>query len=417
MSDYDHDAVIIGSGPSGIAAATALSQAGIKDIVVLEREDHIGGIPRHTHHPSFGLLVFKRPLTGPKYIRALLDKCPNVHFKTNTTVTALKAGGKLEVATPSGLRIICARHIILATGARETPRHGRLVSGLRPQGVMTTGALQQFIYSLGLRPFERPVIIGTELVSFSALWTLRHAGIKPAAMIEENSRITAYRPMALFARLLGIPIHYNSKISDIEDIEILKQVTIEKLDGNNMKIPCDGVIFSGNFIGENSLAAASHLTINLSNRITQVDQNWVTSDPTISATGNAIHPADMGDQCYLEGLKVGLHVAEVLTGKHKVADNILPIRHGAIIKMTAPSVLRPDKSKEIIFDLSFHVTTSFNGTVQLCQGTEILHQETKCCLPARRITLKNIHLQSNIFEKDQPIDIILLGADKRSFSY
>ena len=409
MSSFDHDVAIIGSGPSGIAAATALSRAGIKDIVVFEREDEIGGIPRHTHHPSFGLLVFKRPITGPKFIRALLKRCPDVRFETNTTVIALGTNGRLEIATKSGIRTIRARHIILATGARETPRHGLLVSGLRPQGIMTTGALQQFIYSAKMRPFERPVIVGTELVSFSALWTLRHANIKPVAMIEANSRITAYRPAALFARLLGVPIHYNAKVADIGEIEILKQVSIDKSGRERMTIPCDGLIFSGSFTGENSIAAASHLTLSPKSRIPQVDQNWITSDPVISAIGNAIHPADMGDQCYLEGLKVGSYVANLLARERADDAAFVSIRYSADIKMTVPSIVRPVKSGETRFDLAFHVTSPFNGTVRVSQGEQILYQKAKRCLPARRVTLKNIRLEPDLADKGQPIDLSLVG--------
>jgi len=409
MSGFDHDVVIVGSGPSGIAAATALWRAGIKDIVIYEREDQIGGIPRHTHHPSFGLLVFKRPMTGPKFIRALVRRCPDVRFETNTTVTALGLGGELEIATVSGTRTIRARHIILATGAREAPRHARLVPGLRPQGIMTTGALQQFIYSSKLRPFERPVIVGTELVSFSALWTLRHAGIKPAAMIEENSRITAYRPAALFARLLGVPIHDNAKITNIDEIETLKQITIDTASRESMIIPCDGLIFSGSFVGENSIAAASHLTLNPRSRIPQVDQNWITSDPAVSAIGNAIHPADMGDQCYLEGLKTGAYVAKLLAGKLAPAAEFMRIQHNAGIKMTTPSIVRLEKTGETRFDLAFHVTDAFNGTVRVSQGKDVLYHKTRHCLPTRRIMLKNIRLQSCTADKDQPVSVLLMG--------
>ena len=163
---FDADVAIVGSGPSGIAAATALSKSGVKNIVVYEREAEIGGIPRHTHHPSFGLLVFKRPMSGPKFISAIRKRCPQVRFETSTTITAIRKGGELDIATSKGIQTLRARHIILATGARETPRHARLVSGLRPIGVTTTGALQQYIYGANTEPFRHPVIVGTELVSF-----------------------------------------------------------------------------------------------------------------------------------------------------------------------------------------------------------------------------------------------------------
>lgn len=412
MSDLDVNVAIIGSGPAGIAAASALSHAGIKDVVVYERETEIGGIPRHTHHPSFGLLVFKRLYSGPRFIRALVQRCPDVRFETNTTLIRIAPGGELEIATPSGVCSIRARHIILATGARETPRHGRLVPGLRPRGIMTTGAMQQFIYSARLRPFERPVIVGTELASFSALWTLRGVGIKPVAMIEAKSRITAYRPSTLFARLLGVPIHYDAAITDIAEIETLKQITIGTRDGSSATIACDGLIFSGGFVGENAVAGASHLGLSSIGRIPLVDQNWITSDPAISAIGNAVHPADTGDQCYLEGLKAGEFVAKLLVGHPTPKQDFLMVRHGAGIKMTTPGIVRPDKSQGTGFELNFHVTAPFTGTIRVSQGEHILREKkNRRCLPARRITMRNIELQPQIVDDNQPIDVTLLGQD------
>jgi len=404
MSNYDIDVAIVGSGPSGIAAATALSTAGVKDIAVYERETEIGGVPRHTHHPSFGLRVFKRPMSGPKFIAALVRRCPDVRFETSTAITELRPGGVLELATASGLRTVRARHIILATGAREIPRHGRLVPGLRPQGVITTGALQQLVYSAQLRPFEQPIIVGTELVSFSALWTLRHAGIKPVAMIEAGPRISAYRPATLFAKALGVPIHYNTEITDISGIETLTQITTHTRGNKTATIPCDGLIFSGCFTGENTIAAASHLGLNTSNRIPQVDQNWITSDPCVSSIGNAIHPADMGDQCYLEGAKAGAYVAGLLAGNTTLDKAFAEIRHGDGIKMTTPSILRSDIFGEPHFDLSFHVTIPFRGMVRISQGEQVINEKSINCLPMRRITLRN-----NRFATGYPIDVSLIG--------
>lgn len=409
MSRFDLDVAIIGSGPSGIAAATALLRAGINNIIVYEREAEIGGIPRHTHHPSFGLLVFKRPVSGPKFIRALVRRCSDVRFETSSTITALRPGGELEIVTASGMRTIRARHIIMATGARETPRHGRLVPGLRPQGITTTGALQQFIYSAGLRPFNRPVIVGTELVSFSALWTLRHAGITPVAMIEAGTRTTACRPATLFARLLRVPIHYNARISDIDGIETLKQVTLRSLKGKSSTISCDGVIFSGRFVGENTIAKASHLGLDRDNHIPQTDQNGLTTDAFVTAIGNAIHPADMGDQCYLEGLKAGANVARLLTRDSAATKSYVIIRHGAGVKMTTPSILRPDSTVETRFHMAFHVTAPFHGMIRVSQGDRVLYEKTRRCLPARRIMLRNIRVPLHDGETGTPIELTLVG--------
>lgn len=402
MRDFDHDVIIIGAGPAGIAVATGLNRAGISDILVLEREADIGGIPRHTHHPSFGLLVFKRPISGPAYIKKLLRRCPGVRFQTKATVTALLKGGMLEIATPSGPQTLRARHIVLATGARETPRHPRLVSGLRPQGVMTTGALQQFLYGERLKPCTRAVVVGTELVSFSALWALRHAGIKTLAMVESGPRIKAYRPATLFARLLGVPIYYNSRVEDILGSDTLSEVVIRDADGQQQALACDGLIFTGAFTGDNTLARASHLALNTESGIPLIDQNWHSADPAISVVGNATHPADMGDQCYMEGLAAGQAIAAKL-GQPDTATTDVVIKQGAGIKMTTPNLLRvgPDG---LNFGLNLHVTRAYHGKITVKCGGEVLYQKSHNCLPTRRINLKNIRLNA---ANSTPLEVVL----------
>jgi len=402
MAEFDHDVIIIGAGPAGIAVATGLTRAGVSDILVLEREAEIGGIPRHTHHASFGLLVFKRPVTGPNFIKKLLKRCPDVRFQTKTTVTALGRGGVLELATPNGPQTLRARHIVLATGARETPRHPRLISGLRPQGIMTTGALQQFLYIERLKPCTRAVVVGTELASFSALWALRHAGIKPLAMVEAGPRIKAYRPATLFARLLGVPIHYNSRVVDISGKDTVSEVVIGGADGQRQTHACDGLIFSGEFTGDNTLARASHLAISAESGIPLMDQNWRSTDPNISVVGNTAHPADMGDQCYIEGLAAGHAIAAKL-GQPEVASTEVHIQQGAGIKMTTPSLLRVG-DKGLTFSLNLYVTQAYIGPITVKYAGEVLYQKTRNCLPMRRIVLKNIALSE---AKIGPVEVIL----------
>ena len=129
-------------------------------------------------------------------------------LRRKTTVTAISPGGEVDLTDPeSGPSRIAGRAVLLAFGVRETPRSTRLVGGDRPWGVTTTGALQQFVYLAGIRPFRRAVVVGSELVAFSALLTLRHGGIAAAAMLETGARITARRPGEWIARLLlGVPV-------------------------------------------------------------------------------------------------------------------------------------------------------------------------------------------------------------------
>src|SRR5690606_2415439 len=125
----------------------------------------------------------------------------------------------------------------------------------------TTGALQQLVFLAGVRPFERAVIVGTELVSFSVLLTLRHAGIDAVAMLEEGARIVARRPGAAVARpLFGTPVLTRTRLVAILGDRRVDGVEIET-DGQRRRLACDGVVFTGQFVPEAALLAPSHLAL------------------------------------------------------------------------------------------------------------------------------------------------------------
>ncbi len=185
------DVLILGGGPAGLSCARALRGLGIHNTVLLERESALGGIPRHCGHLGFGLREFGKVYSGPDYAKRLADEASGADLKLRMSALKLEPGGLVRATGPNGPEDFQAKAVVLAFGARETPRSARLISGGRPFGVMNTGALQQFVYLHGKCPFERPVVIGSELVAFSTLLTLRHANLKPLAIIEENARITA----------------------------------------------------------------------------------------------------------------------------------------------------------------------------------------------------------------------------------
>src|SRR5262245_1504287 len=124
------DIAIVGGGPAGLAAALSAKRAGVRHVTVIEREAVAGGIPRHCSHSPFGMREFSRILRGPSYARRLVGQAlaEGVEIKTNVTVTTLKPGGRIALATSEGLNEIVAKRVILATGVRETPRAQRLVS-------------------------------------------------------------------------------------------------------------------------------------------------------------------------------------------------------------------------------------------------------------------------------------------------
>src|SRR5262249_4545852 len=138
-----------------------------------------------------------------------------VEIITRTTVVALRPGPELLVSSPDGVFTLGAQRVLLATGVRERSRAARLIGGTKPGGVLSTGALQGLVYLDKLKPFRRPTVLGSELVSFSALLTCRHAGMTPVAMIEPDTRITAWRASSLLPRVLGVPLLLETVITRI----------------------------------------------------------------------------------------------------------------------------------------------------------------------------------------------------------
>lgn len=257
------DVAIVGSGPAGLAAAIELRRQGVARVCVLERDGEAGGIPRHCAHPPFGLREHGRLLTGPAYALRNVEQAERagVDIRLRHSVVALAAAGLLQLATPEGPRSLRATRVLLATGARETPRSARLLGGDRPLGVINTGALQAYLYLQGLKPFERPLIVGTELVSLSAVMSCRRAGIRPVAMLERNARATARWPLSLFPRLCGVPMHFSSELLEIEGRGRVEAARVRLGDGRVERIACDGILLSGRFVPESSLVRLSHLEL------------------------------------------------------------------------------------------------------------------------------------------------------------
>lgn len=280
------DVVIIGGGPAGLSAARRFSELGIA-ATVLEREQQVGGVPRHCGHLGFGWESHRRIWTGPRFAQQMRDDSRNLDLRTGHTVLGID-GDVLRVQNQNGISEMSAGKIILATGTRETPRSARLVGGARPRGVMTTGALQAHVYLQHFKPCEHPVIIGSELVSFSAILTCRHLGIRPVAMIEAKERISAPRPGDLIARLVyGVPVWTRTRLVAIEGRTQVEAVEIER-DGRLQRVACDGVIFTGAWVPEASL---------LANR------------PDVTPVGNVHDELKTSGACWREGRAIAEQIA------------------------------------------------------------------------------------------------------------
>jgi len=333
-----YDVIIIGAGPAGIAAALELKKWGVTNVLVLEREAQAGGATRHCGHPPFGIREYKRILTGPVYARRLAETATKkgLNIALNHSVTELAPGGHITIATPTGTKQLTAKRVLLATGIRETPRSARLISGDRALGICNTGTLQSMFYLKNLIPFRNPVVVGSEIVSFSALSTCKKAGIKPVAMLEESDRPTVRSPIHYATRYFNVPLLLNTSISKIIGHDRVEAVQIVNQFGAVKTLTCDGILFTGKFTPESALARMGHLTLDGATDSPAVDPTGRCSDPVYYAAGNLVQhavdspeaapvplyynadnlpqPVNVAGQCWADGQRVARSIASDLNG-------------------------------------------------------------------------------------------------------
>ncbi|PXY28972.1 pyridine nucleotide-disulfide oxidoreductase [Prauserella sp. PE36] len=313
------EVAIVGGGPAGLRAASELAPSVTGDVLVLEREHEAGGIPRHCDHTGFGIRDLHRVLNGPNYARRLVRsaEAAGAVIRTDAMVTGWTGDGGLEVTTPEGLAEVHAKAIVLATGARERPRTARMIPGDRPDGVYTTGMLQNLVHLHHREVGKRAVIVGSELVSWSAVLTLRHGGCRTVLMTSEHRRPEAYAAFTVPGRLgLRVPVRTRTRVARIIGRGRVEAVEIEDLDsGSRDVVECDTVVFTGDWIPDNELVRAAGLPLDGGTCGPVVDSELRTARPGLFAAGNVVHPVDTADVAALDGVQVATSVLEHLAGR------------------------------------------------------------------------------------------------------
>jgi len=300
-----------------LACATELCRLGVADVLVLDREAQAGGIPRHSCHQGFGLRDLRRAMTGPRYARRYVElaRRAGARIMEEAMVTGWSADGALEVTSPQGRIELEAPAVVLATGCRERPRAARLVPGSRPEGVLTTGTLQQLVQR-GVPLGRRALVVGAEHVSFSAVATLAHGGAKVVGMVTELPRhqsLTVFRVGA--ALRYRTPLWTRTAVTGIHGRPRVEEVELLDLDsGQARHLACDTVVFTADWIPDHELAAIAGLAMDKGTRGPQVDTGLRTTRPGVFAVGNLLHGAESADVAALSGRQAASSVASWLAG-------------------------------------------------------------------------------------------------------
>ena len=358
MTDQQVAVAVVGGGPSGLTAAAELARQVDGEVLVIEREAETGGIPRHSDHPGYGMRDLKRFISGPAYARRLTGMAQDAGavLETEAMVTGWAGDRGLQITSPRGIRTVTADAVVLATGARERPRPARLVPGDRPDGVYTTGQLQNLVHLHHARVGSRALIVGAELVSWSAVLTLRESGCATVGMVSSYPHAEAYAAFRVPGRfLMNGPVFTRSRVVGIHGRGRVRSAVVENVDsGKRTTVDCDTVVFTGDWIPDHELARTGGLAMDPATRGPVVDAGLRTSSPGVFAVGNLLHPVDTADGAALDGRHVATAVRNWLEHRDE-PPKAVRIRTDGALRWVAPQLVSPEGGVPARGDVLFWV--------------------------------------------------------------
>lgn len=340
------DVAIVGAGPAGLAAASLLAREGLA-VVVMDREPEPGGLPAQCLHAGFGLWRYRRLLPGREFAKRLADEAAQAgaRFSLETTVLRIGADRAVLTTSPQGVHVFQAQAVVLATGCRESPRSARLVPGSRPAGVYTTGIVQRLETFLEVLPGRNAVIVGSDDPGLVAAAELDRLGCRVVAVVEERPYRQGYwvnQFWSLSRRRIPLLVGYRvCRILGDERVTGLEVTPWYEHEGSSrvIRIACDTVIFSGEFLPENTLARQAGLPLDPATGGPVIDQWFTTEVPGIFACGNLVHAADSADRAAADGERAARGVLRYLRFG-AVTACVASVRAGNGVRAVVPQRLR-----------------------------------------------------------------------------
>ncbi len=391
-----HDIVVIGGGPAGLAAAIAAREAGVEDVLVLEREKELGGILNQCIHNGFGLHTFQEELTGPEYAARFIRRAQELaipHLLSTTVVDLERQGEALAVTSVSrqdGLLVTKAKAVVLAMGCRERPRGALNIPGTRPAGIFSAGAAQRLVNLEGYLPGRRAVILGSGDIGLimARRMTLEGAKVLCVAEIQPYSG-GLKRNIVQCLEDYAIPLRLSHTVVDIRGKERLTGVTIAQVDEAMKPIPgteedfdCDTLLLSVGLLPENELSKAVGVELAPATGGPVVNESLETSIPGVFACGNVLHVHDLVDYVSEEAAQAGKNAARFVREGHPPAQGGLALVPKGAVRYTVPSKADPARMGETL-TVRFRVGRNIRkGLVTVAvAGQEVLRKKRPVMAP------------------------------------
>ncbi|MBF1167642.1 MAG: FAD-dependent oxidoreductase [[Eubacterium] sulci] len=373
-------AVVIGGGCGGLAAAAKLKQEGLKDVVLIEKDAELGGVLNQCIHNGFGLTTFKEQLSGPSFAERYEDQVveAGVEVKLNTMVTHMSRDKVIEyVNQEEGYQKLQADIIILSVGCYERSRGALAISGERPTGVYTAGQAQRYLNIDGYMVGKSVFILGSGDIGLIMARRMSLEGAKVLGVAELMPYSNGLpRNMKQCLDDFGIPLYLSHTVTNVYGEDRLEKIELTKVDENRNPIPgsemyfdVDTLLLSVGLIPENSLAEEAGIDMDMSTRGPIVDENYMTSVPGIFACGNGLHVHDLADFVTKQAGEAALGALRYLNGS---GGDYSSVKAGNLIGYVVPAKLHKENLPKTV-TLYFRVRKPLTDvTIEISKGDKVI---------------------------------------------
>lgn len=410
MINQNVDVAVIGAGPAGLAAAISAHENGATDVLVIDRNNWLGGILPQCIHDGFGVEETGNSMTGPEYAEMYVNlaKKLKISFMQETMVTDINK--KLEITTinKKGIQKIKAKSIVLSMGCREKTRWNIMIPGNRPSGIFTAGVAQAFINLYNIMPGKNVIIVGSGDVGLIIARRLKFEGANVLGIVEILPYASGLpRNVVQCLDDYNIPLFLNHTITYIEGRNRLESVTIAQVDKNykikkdtEQKIKCDTLLLSLGLIPENELSKKIDIKIDYKTGGPVVDQYFETSQKGVFSCGNCLQVYDTVDFLSIDAKKAGKNAAIKSTEKKY---NVI-VKNGKNIRYIVPQVIK--NSGKIRF--TGRVIKPRHSVVLTIKSDkeEIFKKKMRYVNPANMIEFE-VDLSENILQSSKEFEVYL----------